>query len=50
LSRLYVEGGELRPSSDTDGYGSADVIDTFTMHPELRRQAVRILAEIDATN
>jgi len=25
-----------------------DVLDTFTMYPDVRRQAVRLLAEIDA--
>jgi hypothetical protein len=28
----------------------ADIIDMLTMHPEIRRRAARVLAEIDAGN
>ena len=34
---------------DASGDGWADLIDTLTMYPDVRRQAVRLLAEIDAT-
>jgi hypothetical protein len=35
-----------------DGRGDdwADIIDMLTMHPEIRRRAARVLAEIDAGN
>jgi hypothetical protein len=35
---------------DKNGQGWADIIDFLTMWPEARRQVVRVLAEIDATN
>jgi hypothetical protein len=33
---------------DRNGQDWADIIDMLTMHPEARRQMVRLLAEIDA--
>jgi hypothetical protein len=39
---------ELLRYGDANGDGWADVIDTLSMYPEVRRQAVRILAEMDA--
>jgi hypothetical protein len=33
---------------DERGDDWADIIDTLTMHPDTRRQVVRLLAEIDA--
>jgi hypothetical protein len=37
---------ELLRYGDASGNGWADVIDTLTMYPDVRRQAVRILAEV----
>ena len=34
---------------DEPGDDWADIIDFLTMHPEARRQVVRVLAEIDAS-
>ena len=39
---------ELLRYGDANGDGWADVIDIFTMHADVRRRAVRLLAEIDA--
>jgi hypothetical protein len=33
---------------DQNGQAGADIIDMLTMHPEERRQVVRLLAEIEA--
>jgi hypothetical protein len=33
---------------DQNGQGWADIIDFLTMYPEVRRQAVRVLGEIQA--
>ncbi len=33
---------------DANGDGWADLIDTLTMYPDVRRKVVRMLAEIDA--
>jgi hypothetical protein len=35
---------------DERGDDWADIIDMLTMHPEARRQVVRVLAEIDAVS
>jgi hypothetical protein len=35
---------------DANGDGWADVIDTLTMYPDVRRNVVRLLTEIDATS
>ena len=40
---------QLLRYGDANGDGWADVIDTLTMYPDVRRQVVRLLAEIDAT-
>jgi hypothetical protein len=37
---------EILRYGDASGNGWADVIDTLTMYPDVRRQAVRILAEV----
>jgi len=39
---------ELLRYSDANGDGWADVIDTTSIHPDVRRRVVRLLAEIDA--
>ena len=39
---------QLLRYGDANGDGWADVIDTLTMYPDVRRQVVRTLAEIDA--
>ena len=39
---------QLLRYGDANGDGWADVIDTLTMYPDVRRQVVRLLAEIDA--
>ncbi len=39
---------QLLRYGDANGDGCADVIDTLTMYPDVRRQVVRLLAEIDA--
>ena len=39
---------ELLRYGDANGDGWADVIDTHSMYPDVRRKAVRLLAEIDA--
>ena len=38
----------LMRSRDQSGQDWADIIDFLTMHPEARRQVVRVLGEIDA--
>lgn len=40
---------DLLRSRDEPGDDWADIIDFLTMHPEARRQVVRVLAEIDAS-
>ena len=40
---------QLLRYGDANGDGWADVIDTLTMYPDVRRTVVRILGEIDAT-
>jgi hypothetical protein len=35
---------------DQNGQDWADIIDRLTMHPEERRQVVRVLGEIDAAS
>jgi len=37
---------EILRYGDVSGNGWADVIDTLTIYPDVRRQAVRILAEV----
>ena len=37
---------EILRYGDASGNGWADVIDMLTMYPDVRRQAVRILAEV----
>ncbi len=39
---------QLLRYGDANGNGWADVIDTFTMYPDVRRKVVRMLAETDA--
>jgi hypothetical protein len=39
---------ELLRYGDANGDGWADVIDTLTMYPDVRRKVVRMLAEIDS--
>ena len=39
---------QLLRYGDANGDGWADVIDTLTMYPDVRRKVVRMLAEIDA--
>jgi hypothetical protein len=39
---------ELLRYGDANGQEWADVIDTLTIHPDVRRTVVRLLAEIDA--
>ena len=39
---------ELLRYGDANGDGWTDVIDTLTMYPDVRRQVVRLLTEIDA--
>ena len=39
---------ELLRFGDANGDGWADVIDTLSMYPDVRRQAVQLLAEIDS--
>ena len=39
---------ELLRYGDASGVGWTDVIDTLTMHPDVRRQAVWLLAALDA--
>ena len=39
-------GGPIHHTSDASGDGWADVIDTMTMYPDVRRKVVRMLAEI----
>lgn len=39
---------QLLRYGDANGDGRADVIDTLTMHPGVRREVVRLLGEIDA--
>ena len=34
---------------NASGDGWPDVIDTFTMYPDVRREVVRVLAEINAS-
>lgn len=43
-----VVSAELMRFRDENGDRWADVIDTLTMYPDLRRQVVRTLAEVDA--
>jgi hypothetical protein len=45
--RAAISSGLLR-YGDANGDGWADVIDTLTMHPDVRRTVVRMLAEMDA--
>jgi hypothetical protein len=35
---------------DENGQDWADIIDMLTMHPEARRQVVRLLGELEAGN
>ena len=42
------EIAQLLRNGDANGDGWADVIDTLTMYPDVRRNVVRLLAEIDA--
>jgi len=39
---------ELQRYGDANGDGWAEVIDTLSMYPGVRRKVVRLLAEIDA--
>jgi hypothetical protein len=39
---------ELLRYGDANGDGWADLIDTLSMYPDVRRKVVRMLAEIDA--
>jgi hypothetical protein len=56
LRRVLIHGqadrdaiaSQLLRYRDERGDDWADIIDTLTMHPEARRQVVRLLAEIDA--
>ena len=41
---------QLMRYRDERGDDWADIIDMLTMHPEARRQVVRVLAEIDAVS
>ena len=41
---------ELLHYGDVNGDGWADLIDTLTMYPDVRRRVVRLLAEIDAAS
>jgi hypothetical protein len=46
--RRYAISSRLMRYRDQNGQDWADIIDFLTMHPDARRQVVRLLAEIDA--
>jgi hypothetical protein len=41
---------ELLHDGDANGDGWADLIDTLTMYPDVRRRVARLLAEIEAVD
>ena len=45
-----MSASELLRYGDANGDGWADIIDTLTMYPNVRRKVVRLLAEIDAAD